>query len=84
MALSLMDHGYVKEECVAILSKLPDLELESGGEGYALREMFYGVFRESDLASEEVDKLSLEEIIDEECVVLESIFGSDFERYEAC
>lgn len=80
MAMGMIEWGFVGKECSAVFPRLDETLFDSEGEAYVLKEMFNAVFKNGKVV-EEVDFLSLEEIRSEEYVVLESIFGSDFERY---
>eukprot|EP00026_Physarum_polycephalum_P001466 Phypoly_transcript_01468.p1 GENE.Phypoly_transcript_01468~~Phypoly_transcript_01468.p1 ORF type:complete len:1115 (-),score=201.06 Phypoly_transcript_01468:28-3165(-) len=83
IATRMIEWGFLGAECAIVLPTLRDDELASAqAEEYALREMFKAVFvrRGNDASSNEIDEGSLEEYRCEEIVVLESIFGSDYEQ----
>jgi hypothetical protein len=79
----MLEWGFLGGECAIVLPTLRDEVLESAqAEENAMREMFNAVFRAEKTAnSDEIDQASLEELRSEEFVVLESIFGSDYEMY---
>lgn len=80
LGISLMEHyGYLQEECVGVLSAIADSDLEKGEE-FALREMFMKVFSGDSTDFGDIDASAIEELRNEEFVVLESIFGSEYER----
>jgi hypothetical protein len=83
LAVGVMEWGFLGGECAVVLPKLRDEELAAAhAEEYVLREMFDAVFRgEKSVNEDTIDRASLEELRSEELVVLESIFGSDYEKY---